>query len=189
MTVLVYRLWNKCSLLEPMMKNRHAYNYMAYSIASWFFVAILPLFAILFFPEQLGGFKPFFLILNVLIGGTLILSTIGSLILEEVYGAYQARLGRYLCGAYESVGLMTCTGVRAKLTEEAEKELEQWMTIPLPMKRKWALIQAHIKPSQALSPEMRRLSLQDLSVTAALFEVRPSPPEKYLGHVDTRIPV
>ncbi len=186
MTTLLYRLWYKCADLPKAAGKRRYRIVVAIVVVLWLSTALISSLITRMSPEGSNDSASMVSFVSLCSGIVLFLMVTGWMLLSVAYSEYRPRLRRYLYGAYGSVGKVDMKPSQPEVTAEVDGEIAQWMTIPLSMERKWALIQAGVKPDKAMTEEVRRLSIEDLRVAAALNEMRPTRPEPIFSQVRKR---
>ena len=176
MTILAYRLWHAIGRLDSLLDRKNGANIL-------FTLMIAPPAGLFLFSVGyvvVTGTHPAPAWVNLLIG----LSAVWALLaLVIVFGAGTA-VSRYLttCGTCVTVLSNTETDILwvwAREDSEANRvisppssmfaPLQDWITVPLPLSRKVALLRAGIQPAVAVSTETRRMTDEDLAIYAALL--------------------
>lgn len=140
---------------------------MSAALLLWVLTCVLPLFLTLFFPEPLGMWKPLFAALTFVGAGFFITLLIGSMILASVYEKYRGRTQLLLEKMYLAYAETSLAPSRWEQMK-AEKAAETWGTVPLPLKRKWKLVQAGIAAREATTSEVQSFTSEDLHIMAVL---------------------
>ncbi len=180
MTMLFYRLWYRCGGLLALAKRSTPYFVLTAIILFGVLAAAVSNIltvtdtggAVLVAVLQLTTFFSVIIPFAVVVSGLFLI--IG-------YEVYANKLYDYLCGAYSRVGRAHENEYGIQFSGDTKEEVNKWMTLPLPMKRKWAMIEAGIRPENAMAKDLRRMTVEDFQITAALNNVRPLSPHRFLG--------